>query len=303
MQTLFAYRGTESDVLTKDEKFLLHSIDSMYTLYLTLLAFLTELQKKSISHDKKLQNRLLTTTENPTLNTKFSNNAILNSLSSNTLLQEYITKQKLNFWDIDFEYVDIIFKAILKSSIYNAYVNSTENTFDADKQFVINVYTEIIAPNDKLYEYFEDKQLTWIDDIPVVNTNIIKLIKKLKPTSPETLLTPNLYKDEDDQIFAKDLFKKTVLNNSKFVKEISQKTTNWDSERLASLDGVLLKMAICEFQKFPSIPTKVTINEYLEIAKAYSTPKSSVFINGVLDKIVKEYQTKNIHTKAGRGLM
>ena len=112
-----------------------------------------------------------------------------------------------------------------------------------------------------------------------------------------------MYKDEDDLTFAKDLFKKTLLNGSKFSEEISAKTTNWDSERLASIDGVLLKMALCEFQKFSSIPYKVTINEYLEIAKEYSTPKSSLFINGILDKIVKEYQSNNIHQKTGRGLM
>jgi N utilization substance protein B len=125
----------------------------------------------------------------------------------------------------------------------------------------------------------------------------------LKLTSPETFLLPRLYKDDEDQEFAKDLFEKTVLNSTKFSDEIALKATNWDAERLASLDGVLLKMALCEFQKFSSIPYKVTINEYLEIAKEYSTPKSSLFINGILDKIVKEYQSKNIHQKTGRGLM
>ena len=154
-----------------------------------------------------------------------------------------------------------------------------------------------------MFDYFEDKKLTWVDDFPVVNTVLLKILRKVKLTSPETKLLPDLYKDEDDKEFAKDLFKKTVLNNSKFEEEISKKTTNWDTERLASLDGLLLKMALCEFQKFPSIPHKVTINEYLEIAKEYSTPKSSLFINGILDKIVKEYQSQNLHPKAGRGLM
>ncbi len=132
---------------------------------------------------------------------------------------------------------------------------------------------------------------------------MLKVLRKLKLTSPETLLLPSLYKDDDDREFAKDLFKKTLLNSAKFSEEIAVKTTNWDSERLASIDGVLLKMALCEFQKFPSIPYKVTINEYLDIAKEYSTPKSSLFINGILDKIVKEYQSKSMHEKTGRGLM
>ena len=300
---MYAFKGTESDDLSKDEKFLMHSLDSMYELYLSTLALLTELSKKSKDHNEKLQKKLLSNDSDKNPNTKFQDNHLLNLISNNKMLQEHIAKRKLNFWDLDFEYVDILFKAILKSELYADYTNDLDISFKKDKQFVIDVYTEIIAPNDKLYDYFEDKKLTWVDDLPVVNTAILKVIRKLKLTSPENLLLPELYKDEDDKDFAKDLFKKTLLNSSKFSEEIAVKTTNWDSERLASLDGVLLKMALCEFQKFPSIPYKVTINEYLDIAKEYSTPKSSLFINGVLDKIVKEYQANNLHSKTGRGLM
>lgn len=302
MQTLYAFKGTESDDLTKDEKFLLHSLDSMYELYLTILALLTELHKKSKDHNAKSQ-KLLSSDADKSPSKKFQDNQFLNLVSSNARLQEAIAKRKLNFWDLDFEYVDILFKAILKSDIYEVYVSNPDTDFKRDKQFILDIYSEIIAPNDKLYDYLEDKKLTWVDDIPVVNTVLLKVLRKLKLTSPETAILPNLYKDEDDKEFAKDLFKKTVLNNSKFSQEISVKTTNWDSERLASIDGVLLKMALCEFQKFSSIPHKVTINEYLEIAKEYSTPKSSLFINGVLDKIVKEYQSEKAHLKTGRGLM
>jgi N utilization substance protein B len=303
MQSMYAFKGTESDDFTKDEKFLMHSLDSMYDLYLANLALLVELFKKSKDHNGKLQKKLLGTDSDKNPNLKFQDNQVLELISSNKMLQKHITERKLNFWDLDFEYVDILFKVILKSELYADYVKDEDTSFKKDKQFVLNIYTEIIAPNDKLYDFFEDKKLTWIDDLPVVNTVVLKVVRKLKLTSPETHLLPNLYKDDDDKEFAKDLFKKTLLNSSNFSDEIALKTTNWDSERLASLDGVLLKMAICEFQKFSSIPYKVTINEYLEIAKEYSTPKSSMFINGILDKIVKEYQSKEIHKKSGRGLM
>jgi transcription antitermination protein NusB len=303
MQTLYAFKGTESDDLTKDEKFLRHSLDSMYDLYLSILALLIELQKKSIDYNSKLQKRLLATESDKNQSTKLQDNQLLELLSSNQMLKERISKRKLNFWDLDFEYVDILFKEILKSELYEKYINTPEASFKTDKQFILDVYSEIIAPNDKLYDYIEDKKLTWIDDLPVVNTALLKILRKLKLTSPETTVLPDLYKDESDVEFANDLFKKTLLNSSAFSKEIAAKTTNWDSDRLASLDGVLLKMALCEFQKFPSIPQKVTINEYLEIAKEYSTPKSSLFINGILDKIVKEYQSENKHLKAGRGLL
>ena len=300
---MYAFKGTESDDLSKDEKFLLHSLDSMYDLYLSILALLTELHKKSKSHNEKLQNKLVKSDSDRNPNTKFQDNQLLNLISTNKMLQEHIEKRKLNYWDLDFEYIDILFKEILKSNLYKVYVSETEESFKKDKNFVLEVYKEIIAPNEKLYDYFEDKRLTWVDDLPVVNTVLLKGLKKLKLTAPESALLPDLYKDEDDKEFAKDLLKKTLLNSSKFSEEISAKTTNWDSDRLASLDGVLLKMALCEFQKFSSIPYKVTINEYLEIAKEYSTPKSSLFINGILDKIVKEYQSKNIHQKSGRGLI
>jgi N utilization substance protein B len=275
----------------------------MYDLYLSILALLSELHKKSKDYNEKLQKKLLSTDSDKNPNTKFQDNQVLSLITENTMVNDIIEKRKLNFWDLDFEYVDLLFKAILKSDLYKDYCQDHEVSFKNDKQFVLDVYTEIIAPNDKLYDFFEDKKLTWLDDLPVVNTALLKVIRKLKLTSPETALLPDLYKDEDDREFAKLLLNKTILNTSKFDEEVGKKTTNWDSERLASIDGVLLKMALCEFQKFPSIPYKVTINEYLEIAKEYSTPKSSLFINGILDKIVKEYQSENRNYKTGRGLM
>ena len=303
MQSLYAFNGTEGDDLSKDESFLFHSLDSMYDLYLSILALLSELHKKSKDYNEKLQKKLLSTESDKNPNTKFQDNQVLSLITENTMLNHIIGKRKLNFWDLDFEYVDILFKAILKSDIYRDYIQDNEVFFKNDKQFVLDIYTEIIAPNDQLYDFFEDKKLTWLDDLPVVNTVLLKVLRKLKPTSPETALLPDLYKDEDDKEFAKLLLHKTILNASKFDEEVGKKTTNWDSERLASIDGILLKMALCEFQKFPSIPYKVTLNEYLEIAKEYSTPKSSLFINGILDKIVREYQSENRNYKTGRGLM
>jgi N utilization substance protein B len=204
---------------------------------------------------------------------------------------------------LDNEYVDIIFREILASDLYLQYMQTKTTSFKEDKEFVIDVFSEIIAPNNKLYDYLEDKNLTWIDDLPVVNTAIIRLLNKVKQQSLSTYFLPKLYKDLEDKEYAVDLFKKTLLNQSKFAEIIKDKTQNWDSDRIAALDTVLLKMAICEIQKFPSIPVKVTINEYLEIAKEYSTPKSSIFINGILDKLIKEYLESDTLNKTGRGLM
>ncbi len=303
MQLLYALKNGASDDLKKDEKFLLQSIDGMYALYLNMLSLLIEIRKKAQEHLVKTQNKHLATQEDKSPNERFVKNELLYSISKNSVLKEAIEKSKITTWHQHDEYVDLLFRAMLSSDIYKDYMKSEVSSFKEDKDFIIELYKTIIAPSDKLYEFIEDNRLTWLDDYPEVNTILLKLLRKVKPNSPDTFFVPELYKDSEDRDYAKDLFTKTILNKVQFTEEISTKTKNWDSDRIANLDLVLLQMAICEFKKFPSIPVKVTINEYLEIAKEYSTPKSSVFINGILDKLVKEYKTDGSLNKVGRGLM
>ncbi|APY12844.1 transcription antitermination factor NusB [Seonamhaeicola sp. S2-3] len=303
MQTLYAYKGGESDDFSKDQKFLLFSIDNMYNLYLLLISLLPEVRKRAEKDLLKKQQKYLATPEDKDPNRKFINNQLLQLLSNNIKLKDQLENHKINNWEFDDEYVDIIFKAIRSSDLYKDYMQTRVSDFKEDKQFVIDLFKEILAPNDKLYEYIEDKNLTWLDDLPTVNTTILKLLRKAKPTSNDSHFVPKLYKEEDDKQFAIDLFKKTLLNKSALNTEIEKKTKNWDSDRIANVDYILLQMAICELQNFPSIPVKVTINEYLEIAKEYSTPKSSIFINGILDKLVKEYTDSKTLKKVGRGLL
>ncbi|MGB6269916.1 MAG: transcription antitermination factor NusB [Olleya sp.] len=303
MQVLYAFNGTESDDFSKDQKFLLYSIDNMYNLYLMLMSLLIEVSKKSKTQLETIQKKHLATAEEKNPNKKFINNHVLQLIANNQALKAAFETHKINNWELDNEYIDIIYKDIVASDLYKDYMQTKTSTFKEDKDFLVDVFKEIIAPNEKLYDYIEDKNLTWLDDLPTVNTSILKLLRKIKETSDDHLLTPKLYKDADDKQYAIDLFKKTLLNQSKLGEEITGKTKNWDTERIASIDLVLLKMAICELTNFPSIPTKVTINEYLEIAKEYSTPKSSIFINGILDKLLKEYQEAEKLNKVGRGLM
>ncbi len=303
MQVLYASKGAESENLKPNENFLIKSLESMYDLYLAQLSLLLEIHKKAEDHLAKTQNKFLATPEEKNPNLKFVNNEVLQLLKNNTTLNEKLESQKVNLWYLDFEYVDVIFKSIIESDLYKSYMSTSTTTFKEDKFFVIDMFSEIIAPNDKLYDFFEDSKLTWLDDLPVVNTAIVKLLKKTKPNSSETLYTPKLFKDNDDKEYGLDLLKKTILNQSAFNEEIAKKTKNWDAERITKIDTILLQLAICEFQKFPSIPVKVTINEYLEIAKEYSTPKSSNFVNGILDKVVREYKANDTLNKVGRGLM
>lgn len=303
MQTLYAFKGSESDDLTKDQKFLLFSIDNMYNLYLLLMSLLIEVQKRAESDLQKKQKKHLATEADKDPNRKFVNNQVLSLLRGNMPLKEQLEAHKITNWELDDEYIDIIFKDIISSDLYSDYMKTRVSDFKEDKGFIVDVFKEIIAPNDKLYDYMEDKNLTWLDDLPTVNTTILKLLRKVKAGSSERFFTPKLYKDIDDKQYAIDLFRKTLLNRSAINAEIDQKTKNWDSDRIANVDYVLMQMAICELKNFPSIPVKVTINEYLEISKEYSTPKSSIFINGILDKLVKEYEVSGALKKVGRGLM
>lgn len=301
MQSLYAYSQSENDNLNSEEKFLLKSMEEMYDLYLLLLDLFVEIKDHAADYMEKSQQKHLPSEEDRDPNRRFVDNEIFTLLENNTGLQNGLEARKLNHWKQDDEYVEILWNEIKNSEIYQEYMSSRSGTFQEDKEFVITIFKEIIAPNEKLYDYLEDKKITWLDDLPLVNTAIVKMLQKLQ-SGKEHALT-RLFKNAEDKEYAIQLFRKTLLNDNSLAAEMEGKTPNWDRERIADLDAILIKMAICEFLKFPSIPVKVTINEYLEIAKEYSTPKSSIFINGILDKLSKEYKEEGKLNKMGRGLM
>ena len=301
MQSIYAMHQSKSDNLEKEEKFLFYSVENIQDLYLIMLSSLIEIKKTEEVFLERSSKKHLLTPEERNPNKKFINNQVIELLLESNSLSIALENRKITNWELADDYIQILLQEIKQSELYANYMTNRVNTFEEDKQFVLDIFTEIIAPNEKLYEYLEDNKLTWIDDIPLVNTEIIKQLKGIKENSE--IKIPKLYKDADDKDFVKDLFRKTVLNEAAFAKEYMDKTPNWDTERIAELDTIILKMAICEFLKFPSIPVKVTINEYLELAKEYSTPKSSIFINGILDNLVKEFQVADKLNKIGRGLM
>ena len=301
MQSIYAMHQNGSDSIEKEEKFLLYSIDSIQDLYLIMLSSLIEIVRSESVFLEKSKKKHLTTSEERNPNKKFVNNAVVKMLEENNSLSIALENRKINNWTLNDDYILILLKEVKASDRYAEYMRNKVNTFAEDKQFVLDIFSDIIAPNDKLYDYLEDYRLTWVDDIPLVNTQILKQLKAMEPA--EDFRVQKLFKDTEDKEFVSTLFRKTVLNEVELAKEYIDKTPNWDTERIAEVDTIILKMAICEFLKFPSIPVKVTINEYLEIAKEYSTPKSSIFINGILDNLVKELQASGKLLKTGRGLM
>lgn len=302
MQTIYALQTKENFNLDTEGKFVKTSMEEMYNLYLLMLDMMVEVHAFAKAEQEKFSKKILATEEEKNPNKRFVENEVLLKLSDNKALQNELDKRKLKNWRLNDEYVQVIYNALIASDVYASYMNAEETSFKIDKKFLLDAYTEVIAPNDKLYDYIEDSRLTWVDDLPMVNMAILKRLQKVKPQSPESLFLPNLFKNVEDKMYAIDLLDRTLANDEFLLNEISINTPNWDQERIADVDMVLIKMALCEFLKFSTIPIKVTINEYLEIAKEYSTPKSSIFINGILDKLVKQYGEEKKLKKEGRGL-
>ena len=302
MQSIYAMHQSGSDNLEKQEKFLQASLENIVDLYLIMLSSLVEIRKKEMEYQVLAQQKHLATPEERNPNLRFINNPILVALEDNNSLSIALEKRKITNWQANDDTILLLLQVVKQSELYQKYMAKKEVTFEEERFFVADMFSELIAPNEKLYSYLEDFKLTWVDDIPVVNTQILKQLKQITDKE-QSLRVPAIYKDEEDKDFATALFRKTVLNETELAKEFIDKTPNWDIDRIAELDTIILKMAICEFLKFPSIPLKVTINEYLELAKEYSTPKSSIFINGILDNLVKDFQLNNRINKAGRGLM
>jgi len=302
LQSIYALRQSNNPDLEKQEKFLFYSIDQMLDLYALSLQLLVEMRKADRKFLVTSQQKHLATSEEKNFSTTFLDNKVLDLIEQNEDLSNYIENKKLNYWDLDGEYVTILLKDLRAKDFYKEYILKQNTSFKEDQDFLVSLFKKVIAPSDKYYEYIEDKRLTWVDDFPIVNTALAKMLAKISEKNVRTILLPELYKNQDDKQYAKQLFTKVVLNDEKLSQEIEGKTPNWDKERIAEMDMIILKMGIAEFLHFPSIPVRATINEYLEISKEYSTPKSSIFINGILDKLVKEFETSKKLNKIGRGL-
>lgn len=302
LQSIYAYNHRAHPDIDVQEKFLNYSIAQMLDLYLLMLKLLTSLPDQAEEYLERSQQKFLATEleKNPSRN--FVDNKLLKLIGSTPAFTDAIEKKKLDYWKLDTEYLSIILKELREKNWYVDYLTLKNPSFKEDQKFVIRVYKEIVAPNDKLYEYLEDKRLTWMDDFPIVNTAIVKMLGKLTEENASKHLVPELFKNDEDQEYAVQLFRKVILNEEKLNEEIKGKTPNWDQDRIADIDLIILKMGIAEFLYFPSIPVRATINEYLEVSKEYSTPKSSIFVNGILDKIVKEFEENGKLNKIGRGL-
>jgi len=301
MQSVYAMIKSYDDDVLKEEKFIKYSIKRMFDLYVLLLDLLVEVQKLAEEKQEISKKKYLATEEDLSPNRKFVENKLIKKIAESSSLTLYKEAQNLDNWSKDDEYIKIIWDLLQNSDIFSEYLNSSDDSFNSDKDFVVTFFKEIVAPNSKLAEYFEGENITWVDDIPFVNTWVVRSLTKQK--SANAFKLGSLYKNQDDQDFVTDLFKKVILNHHSFENDIKIHTPNWETDRIADMDMILIKMGVCEFLNFPFIPTKVSINEYIEIAKDYSSDKSGYFVNGVLDKLSREFLKDKKIVKVGRGLL
>ncbi len=301
MQSLYSFLQNREGNLAQEVDFFKKSYLNTFSLYLALLAFLKSIYEHAI--DQKNLQKDLRTNANPFYPAPLVENKILQFIAQHPILINYIKKRKIKFWELDFDYVKTNFKALMFSENFQTYTQKESPSLEEDRGIIAFFFKEIVAPSDGFYDYIEDKELTWIDDLPVVNTFLLKILHKIDPQDSNSLYFQEMNVGEEDPQFAIELLEKVVVNNDALQEEMVGRTPNWDTDRIALLDAIMIKMAMAELLYFPSIPPKVTINEYIEISKDYSTPKSNIFINGILDKTIKDFEESGRLNKSGRGLI
>lgn len=296
VQIVYAYYQNGGKNLDTAEKELFFSLSKAYDLYNYLLLLMVEVTKQANKRLNAAKNKLVPTKEELFPNTKFVENRFIVQLEVNKQLLEFSNNQKKT-WENEADFVKTLCDKILESDIYKEYMASETSSYEEDRELWRKLYKNIIFNNIELDQVLEDQSLYWNDDKEIVDTFVLKTIKRFdEKNGAKQELLPE-FKDEEDQDFARRLFRRTILNADYYRHLISENTKNWDLDRVAFMDVVIMQIALAEILSFPNIPVSVSLNEYVEIAKLYSTPKSGGFINGTLDGIVNSLKKENKLTK------
>ncbi|MCX6301809.1 MAG: transcription antitermination factor NusB [Bacteroidia bacterium] len=302
LMAFYAFNRREDNDLARAEKELMFSIEKTYNLYHYLMLLVMELSDISSEKIDQARQKKIPFPEDLNPNLRFVNNRVIAQLRKNLEFQKYVSANKLSW--VNFSHiVRLLYTKMITWDVYEGYMNSPENNYQMDKKFVLRLVNDLLANSEDLANCLEEQSIYWNDDMEYVIIMIEKTLKKFKADSGEKTALIPLFKNEEDENFVKILFTKAVLNTQKGSELIDNNTTNWELERIALMDILVMRLAITEILEFPEIPVKVTLNEYIEIAKYYCTSKSSTFVNGILDNIVKEIREKGLFNKFGRGLI
>lgn len=303
VQVLYAYHQSETKEIKPFEKALLQSVDKVYEMYIWMLSLLIEVADYSVANAEERANKFLPSEEDRNASTQIEQNTFIRMLRENP---EYIAglKKYSISWSFDPEIARNIFTALKATSEYQEYIKHHDTAIGAEKDIIKFIFKKMILKSAVVDQVFEEKFINWQVDKEVLQAMIAKTFKNFTSESPSSnklaQLTPEW---EEDRVFIIDLLNRSIAFDSEYQQLIAHKTKNWEADRIAVMDTLLMKMAITELVHFPYIPVKVTINEYIELAKEFSTPKSNSFINGILDKILADLKSGGKIRKIGRGLV
>ncbi len=303
MQLLYAYGKKGNTSIAEVERDLLKSMTKSTDLYYETLLLITEIRRKAFLKIDAARNRHLASNADLNPNTRFIENPVFNIIEKNKRFQNYINTNKIT-WNDSQETVLYFYNKLLEWPAYQKYMHKKEVDFEQQKQLILDLFAELIIQDELFYQTLEEKSIYWNDDFELVLSIVYKTLWHIQEnmTEDDNILYP-VYKPEDDFLFARTLIRKAYLEYEKNVGLIDKFTYNWELDRISDMDKLIMACAITELKNFPSIPIKVTLDEYIEISKTYSSPKSGAFINGVLDKTVALLKDTNEITKAGRGLL
>jgi len=302
LQSLYAYNKAAEESLTNAEKQLFFSIRKTYDLYYYLLLLITEVVHFLESRMELARNKRMPTFDDLHPNTRFIENRLIKQISNNNHFKSYLKETKLSWVNYP-ELIRGLIKKIDESEDFIAYMSQENVDYEDDKKAISKIFSTVIVFSEELYQNLEEQSIFWNDDVEFVVSMVLKTIKKFnKDSGPDAPLMP-MYRNDEDKKFVERLFRRVIRNGDDYIALIGKYTKNWEVERIAFMDIMVMQLCIAEIVEFEDIPTKVSFNEYLEISKYYSTPKSSYFINGILDKIIHEMKTEKIIVKKGRGLV
>lgn len=308
LQALYAYMESGEDNPEKGVNHLMESIDKMKDLFVWQLSFLIETKRFAENRIEENKRKNFPTEEDLNPNMRYVNNRVINAWENNKDLRKEEQRLKINWAD----HQDIIrgyYNMMRNTEEYAQYMNDKTDDFQHDKKFVATMISEYFAELEVLQDFYEEKSIFFVDDYHLVSAMLLKFINDMKPSFNETTLLPNMYRTEKDEVnnkdFVRTLFRETLSHSEEYNKLIGDNVNEkkWEKDRVCVMDMIILRMAITEFLCLPYIPVKVSMNEYIEISKYFSTPKSKIFVNGILDKVLKKLKGENAIHKKGAGLL
>ena len=293
---MYSYYQNGNNDLKVAENELLFSLKKSYDLYhyfLLLIVDVTNLQRRILDARK---NKYMPTEAELNPNTRLVDNRFTAQIAENEALRKYVAEQGLS-WDNDGDFIKMVLDMILSSEQYGEYLNNENDSYETDKEFWRIVFKKLICGNEAIDDYLQDKSIYWNDDISIAETFTLKTIKQFEKAAGSKQKLLPMFKDLEDQSFAIKLFRQSLMKGSEFRERINKHMKNWETERIANMDLIIMQVALAEIMTFPTIPINVTLNEYIDTAKYYSTPKSGTFINGILDSVVNELKKEKLLLK------